>query len=304
MPLRVLLLLGFGLLASLPAAAAAAATTTRLEGPTLDHHEALAGRAEVEIRMDRGRLHVHGDSRDGVRTRGRLGAGIAALELSRDGHWLRLEVQPRPAPPGTAQELDSELELWLPPGSDLVIEAPAVAVQIDGSNGKVEVRTLSGTVNLSGRSSELQVQTISGAIRTDGFECPLATLKSAAGALTLGGSFEELTARSAESPLEVTASISDEGHLESGQGRVRFAGELGPFARLKVVTQGGEARLELARELEALFTLASFSGELENGLGPAFSRPGLRRHLSWQQGKAPRRIEVETFDGKISLLAR
>lgn len=310
-----------GVLAFLPllspsafSAAADEATPGRLSlvGPSLDHRQEVPKRAEIEIRVDRGTIRLTTGQAGVVHVRGSLGSGVDHLELRRDGRWLRLAVIPKKAPPGTLLELTCNLELTIPAESDLQIEGPAVDLDIGGQLGKVDLRTLTGQVRLGqGEIAELKVQTISGAIHTRDLKSPRAVLRSAAGALVIGGAFEELEAHSAESPLEVDAAISDEVLLESGQGRVLFAGELGPVARLVVRTQGGEARLVLPAGLEGHFSFSSFEGELENrlaagvpGAAAGFAGQGLRRQQSYTHGKAARRVEVETFDGKISLLPR
>lgn len=300
-------------MAPVPALAATSdiATNDRqsLAGPDIDHRLSVPGRVEVEIRADRGNIRLKTGKAGEVLLRGNLGSGVDHVELRRDGRWLRLEVVPKNAAPGTPLELTSKLEITLPANSDLQIEGPAVELDITGQLGKVNLRTLSGQVRLGqGDIAELQVQTISGAITTQGLKSPRAVLRSAAGTIEIGGSFEELSAHSAESPLVVKATISDEALLESGQGLVTFAGELGPVARLVVHTQGGEARLQLPAGLEGHFSFSSFEGELENRLteGPAtgFANPGPRRNQSYRHGQAARRVEVETFDGKISVLPR
>jgi len=280
------------------------ATIQSFAGPRFDHVEKLTGRVEAEIRFDRGHLKVRGASALEAHAEGRLGKNVTALEIQHQGNWLRFDLKKESAAPGEPQELESELVLVLPAGSDLLIEGPAVDIDIEGITGKIDVRTLSGTVAIKGKPAELQVQTITGKVSTLGLECPLAVLRSVAGAIEIDGQFEELTARTADAPILVRAAISDEARLESGQGRVRFEGELGELARLVVLTQGGEASLLLPRDLAGNFAARSFSGELDNGLGPGFVRAGLRRKSSWTTGQALRRIEVETFDGKISLLPR
>ncbi len=213
---------------------------------------------------------------------------MAGLDVQRQGHWLRFVVTPKDGPPGTPLELESELTLELPPGSDLAVEGPAVEVRIEGLAGAIDVRTLNGPVHLAGKPAKVEVQTISGPITTGAdFECPWTVLRSVTGALELGGRFEELTARTADSLLRVTATISDEARLESAHGEVRFEGELGPVAKLYVQTMGGEARLLLARELEGHFSVSSFQGQLDNALGPAFDREGLRRLSTWQRHGRP-----------------
>ena len=301
---------------ALTAGTAAANETTpgrlSLVGPSLDHRQEVPKRAEVEIRVDRGTIQLKTGQAGVVHVRGSLGSGVDHLELRRDGRWLRLAVIPQKAPPGTILELTSDLELTIPVDSDLQIEGPAVDLEIGGRLGKVDLRTLTGEVRIGqGEIAELKVQTISGAISTRDLKSPRADLRSAAGAIHLGGVFEELAVHSAESPIEVNAAVSDEVLLESSQGQVLFAGELGPVARLRVHTQGGEARLVLPAGLEGHFTFSSFEGELENRLAAGaegatvgFAGQGLRRQQSYTHGTAARRVEVETFDGKISLLPR
>lgn len=307
MPSRsVLLPLGLAFLLFAPGPPAAAESErTLLTGPTVDHRQRLGGRAEVEVRMDRGKLVVRGGAAGEARSRARLGKEVAGLEVKHEGNWLRYEVKPKDSPPGTFLELDSELELDLPAGSDLVVEGPAVEIRVEGLTGKIDLRTLSGPVVLAGRPAQVEVQTISGPITTaEGFSCAFAVLRSVAGPIELAGSFEELNARTADAPLRVKAAISDEALLESGNGPVTFEGELSEVARLRISTMGGEARILLPRETAGHFAISSFEGELENGLGPGFARGGLRRSSSWQRGEAPRRIEVETFFGKIAVLPR
>ncbi len=287
------------------APASAEAERTLLAGPTIDHRQKLGGRAEVEVRMDRGKLVVRGGASGEARSHAQLGKEVAGLEVKHEGNWLRYEVKPKDSPPGTFLELDSELTLDLPAGSDLIVEGPAVAISIEGLTGRIDVRTLSGSVSLSGHPAQVEVQTISGPITTgEGFACSNAVLRSAAGKIELAGNYEELNARTAEAPLRVTATISDEALLESGNGPVTFEGELSPVARLRISTMGGEARLLLSAETEGHFLMSSFEGDLENRLGPAFGRGGVRRSSTWQKGEAPRRIEVETFFGKIAVLPR
>ena len=285
--------------------AAAEVQQQMLTGPAVEHRQKVGGRAEVEIRMDRGKLVVRGGAAGEARATAQLGADVAGLQLKHEGNWLRYEVKPKESPPGTFLALDSELTLDLPAGSDLIIEGPAVEIEIAGIGGKIDVRTLSGPVKLAGSPARVEVQTISGPITTSAdFTCPVTVLRSVAGKVELNGKFEELNARTADSLLRMTGAVSDEALLESGDGTVSFEGELGPVARLRVSTMGGEARLLLPRALEGHFLVSSFEGELENGLGPAFARPGLRRRSQWQAGKAARQIEVETFHGKISMLPR
>lgn len=256
---------------------------------------------EIEIKNARGTVTVVGGAEREVTLRATLGAGVEGLLLRRADQWLSFEVQEPIG--GDDVALAVAIEVHVPRASSVDVAAPAAAVAVRGVEGKVVVRTLSGGITVAGKPRELWVQSTSGKTELE-VESPLVTARNVAGGVRLAGRIEELRAETVDGTLEVLAALGEEAKLGSAEGLVDLRGEIGERARVQVETMGGTARLALPATLEGDFHVEAFQGELENGLGPGFDRPGLRRELRWRVGSAPRRIEVSTFSGRIELLAR
>jgi hypothetical protein len=281
--------------------AAAPFPPERIAERTFERSWPASAFADVEIKIARGRVVVHGGEGREIRLRARLGAGVEALEVRRADQWVAFAVE---APiEGPTDDMASELEVWLPAASTLDVAAPAADVEIEGVAGKVAVRTLSGALVLRGAPSDVFAQSTSGAFALD-VVSPLVMVKNVAGAVRIAGAIEELRVETVSGRLDLEAAVGDEAHLATAEGEIEVRGEIGEVARLRVETLNGIARLRLPAALEGRFHLRSFQGELVNELGPAFERPGPRREVRWQQGRSPRRIEVETFAGRIELLRR
>lgn len=293
--IAALLLLGAGELAAAPF------PPERIVERTFERSWPAGTFADIEIKIARGRVVVHGGEGREIRLRARLGAGVEALEVRRADQWLAFAIE---APiEGSLVEMRSELEIWLPAASTLDVAAPAADVEIEGIAGKVTVRTLSGTLGLRGAPSDVFAQSTSGAFALD-VVCPVVVVKNVAGAVRIAGAIEELRVETVSGKLDVEAAVGEEAHLATAEGEIEVRGEIGEVARLGVETLNGVARLRLPAAIEGRFRLRSFQGELVNELGPAFERSGLRREVSWQQGRSARRVEVETFAGRIELLRR
>ena len=125
-----------------------------------------------------------------------------------------------------------------------------------------------------------------------------------AGAVRVAGAIEELRVETVSGKLDLDATVGEEALLATAEGEIEVRGDIGELARMRVEILNGVARLRLPATLEGRFQLRSFQGELVNELGPPFERQGLRREVSWQQGRSARRVEVESFAGRIELLRR
>ena len=92
-------------------------------------------------------------------------------------------------------------------------------------------------------------------------------------------------------------------------GRVRFEGDLGPHAVLDAESVSGAIELSLPPTVAADFTLSTFSGTVENELGPALV-PGSghetpsEKELSFTTGAGGATVTVHTLSGAIAIRKR
>jgi DUF4097 and DUF4098 domain-containing protein YvlB len=95
--------------------------------------------------------------------------------------------------------------------------------------------------------------------------------------------------------------------LETVSGDVRVDAELGKGASLQAESVSGGIELRLPGSVAADFVVSTFSGEIENELGPAparHNRHSTETELEFQAGGGGARVELETLSGDITLRKR
>ncbi len=148
----------------------------------------------------------------------------------------------------------------------LSVGACKAPIRVSGSSGSVEAESVSGRIRLQGAGGRIEAVTVSG-------------------------------------HLEIEAGAVDAVELESVSGPVHFRGRP-TSGRLTVESHSGNVVLVLPADLSARFEVESFSGRIDNELGPAARRqgryePGLS--LEFVTGDGLARVSVETFSGNIAL---
>ena len=87
-------------------------------------------------------------------------------------------------------------------------------------------------------------------------------------------------------------------------GSIRFEGDLAGKGELDVETVSGDVELVLPAKLSADFEVSTFSGEIENELGPAAreaSKFTTEKELAFSTGSGGARVSVKTLSGGIAL---
>jgi hypothetical protein len=267
----------------------------------IDLRQAVPEQGEVEIRAVAGRLLVRGNSEAELRISGAFGKDLRRPTVTRADGWSRLEAaQPLDRLPGAALDLAVDLVIEAPRGSHVKVEVISADVVIEGFRGRIEVQTLSGDVTLEGQPRSAVITTTTGRVAAT-LETPLLEIRTVSGIQSVAGRIVDLRASSADARLEIDALIEQEALLSSAAGGVLWRGRLGEQARARAATQTGSIEFYLPKETDAEVVLRTFSGELEDRIGPQMPAVGAVEH-AWRRGKTPRRIALETFSGAIRLL--
>lgn len=252
---------------------------------------------EIEIATIDGHLTIRGWQRSEIQIRGSLGDGVDQLQIEQADRWTRLTVERRAnGERAAASDLSADLEIFVPEASSLVISALAAAVSIEGVGGTLNVETVTGHIITTGRPDSATLRSVSGSLDLQ-IDTPQLTARSVSGAITVRGQVGDLQAATVDAELRVEGSIGDEGRLSTVSGALHFDAALAAVARLRARSTSGALYVR-APSTDTKFSLASFSGELSNALGPGFG-DGYRRKVEF--GSGSRIVDLETFDGPIHL---
>jgi len=268
---------------------------------TVDQRRPALPTGEVAIENMAGTITVVGWDKPEVWVKGTL-AKDADLVLDGPEGRTRVEVEVDGNPLGA----HSDIEVHVPAGSNVSIEGFQAEIRVSGVSGLVEAETVNGGITLTGRASEINLQSVNGAIDVTG---PAGRLQVEVvnGEVTVRDASGDLEASTVNGELRILGGSFERARLESVAGGVRFEAGLSPQARLDVETVSGPATIVLGGEVKADFSVSTFSGRIDNELGPEAiesSRFTPEKRLNFSTGTGGARISVQTLSGAIRIRKR
>ena len=270
----------------------------------VDERRPAAATGLVEIENPAGILKVTGWSRPEVTVTGLLGPGAEGLSLTGEHSRIRIEVETRGNPHG----VNSNLEVHVPEGSRVEIESFGGTITVAEVKGTVRAENVNGDITVSGTAREVDVQTVNGSVEVSA-SARRVHAESVNGSVSVKGSSGQLEVSTVNGSLDVSGGTFSHGHLETVNGRVRFEGDLAPSAVLDAESVSGAIELSLPPTVAADFTLSTFSGTVENELGPALVHGGghdnpSEKELSFTTGAGGATVTVHTLSGGIAIRKR
>jgi hypothetical protein len=228
------------------------------------------------------------------------------IDIRRRGSTIDIEAESERGM-GLAGSVD--FELTVPVGMDLEIEGMAIEVDIQGTEGEVEVGTIHGSIHVVGGRGSIYLGTVNGDV----------TLEGARGDIEVTGVAGSATIRDSEGDIVVDAvggsvTLQDiRSHdVEAGTvgGSLRFEGEIFDDGIYTFGTHGGPIWLYLPTDMNASVDAITLAGNIEIDFPGAPSEPsrasgipGLReQEVSFEVGNGGGRVEVESFGGQIHIL--
>jgi DUF4097 and DUF4098 domain-containing protein YvlB len=258
----------------------------------------------VEIENPAGSLRVIGWSREEVTVTGTLGPGAEGLSIEGEKNRVRVEVETRGNPHGVA----STLEVHVPEGSRLEIQSFAGSIAVADVKGTVRAENVNGDISVSGAAKEVDVQTVNGSLEVSA-AARRVHAESVNGPVTVKGASGEVEASTVNGALLVSGGTFNHGHLETVNGKVHFEGDLSKGAVLDLESVSGGIELSLPPTAAADFTLSTFSGTIDNELGPALDRESghdnpSEKQLSFTTGAGGATVTIHTLSGAIAIRKR
>ena len=259
--------------------------------------------ARLEIDIVSGSLRISGWDRDEISIRGSIGDDVEALEIDGSDERITIDLDIPDGWGNRRKDLDTHLEISAPFGTRLEVETISASIDASGFTATAELATVSGAISLSGALQSAQVETVSGAIEVEG-EQTRVEAESVSGSIDLRGISQSVDAATVSGHIEVSATSISRAHFESVSGRIEFRGSLDGGARLDAEVHSGGVVLDLPADISARFEIETFSGSIDNEFGPAAERndrysPG--KWLKFTTGDGDAEINVESFSGTIRL---
>lgn len=276
----------------------------------IDETRPVAADAVIEVENISGSIRVRGSARGDVRITGTVGEGAKGILIEGDERRLRVKVDyPKSGRWGGwwagGERSDSVLELEVPEGVELEVEAVSATVDVEGVGGqRIGIESVSGDIHMAGAPRSLQVETVSGRVDVRAGGIREVGLESVSGRLTLAGPVgERLSAESVSGAID----LQPEGALQSVQASVVSGGidlrtALAPNGRLNAESLSGELSVVLPKSTSARLKASSFSGSIKSDAGEVEKEEfGPGSSLSTTLGDGDGEIRLESFSGTLRL---
>lgn len=265
----------------------------------VEARRSAAADALVEIDNPAGSIRVTGWDRNEVVVTGDLGAGASGLDFTGSGSRIRVGVDTERNPHGVV----SSLEVKVPATSRLQIESFSGSITVADVSGTVSAETVNGSIAIGGRAREITAETVNGSVQVAGASTHTKA-ESVNGSVTIRGASGDLEASTVNGRLEVSGGAFQRAHLETVSGSLSFDGGLTSGATLEAETVSGSVTLILPANVAADFSLSTFSGGVDNALGPPATRVGehtTEKELEFSTGGGGASVSVHTLSGGISI---
>jgi DUF4097 and DUF4098 domain-containing protein YvlB len=262
----------------------------------------LSPTGRVEISNVEGSVKVIGWGSAEVEITGTLGADVEKLEISGDESELRVEVKA----PNHSEWLETDLVLRVPARAGIEVETVSATIEAEGLSGSVDLESVSGWVKITGRPAALSIETVSGDL-TIAESAPRTDLASVSGSITVELAAGRLEAESVSGEIRVENGSLEDASFETVSGDISYSGDIVGRGQYTIESMSGGVTLVVPSSVSADFDLATFSGAIDNDIGPkarSTSKYTPEKELRFSTGSGGASVSIESFSGSIKIRTR
>jgi DUF4097 and DUF4098 domain-containing protein YvlB len=256
----------------------------------------------VSISNLAGSVKVIGWSDARVEITGVLGRNVEDLIIEGDSRELEVEVDV----PRHADDLETDLVLRVPANATVEIESVSATVEVEGLTGSVDVESVSGWVRTSGQPAEMSIETVSGDIIV-AEAAPRTDLSSVSGGIRVQMATGRLDAETVSGSIRVENGSLQSGSFETVSGNIGYAGDMVGRGEYDFESMSGTISLELPSSVSADFDVSTFSGAIDNDIGPRARRTNQytpEKELSFTTGSGGAEVSISSFSGNVKITTR
>jgi hypothetical protein len=265
------------------------------------------GATGLELELFQGEVVVRTWDRDAVQIHADHSESFT-IEISRSGSTIYVEPD---AERGFGFASSVDFELTVPRGFNLNLEGVALAVDISGSEGEVEVTTVHGPIRLEGGRGSIVLESVNGPVHVEGAQGEIEVV-GIAGGVTFLNCEGDIYAESVGGDLILEGITSSDVEVASVGGTLRYDGTIEDGGSYNFGSHGGSIWLTLPPSINARIEALTLAGDIEidyPGAPTEAVRSGgihglHEKEFSFEIGTGSARIEIESFGGQIHIQRR
>jgi hypothetical protein len=246
----------------------------------------------LDVENWRGEVTVEVWDRDAVRVRTR---GDRAADVGRRGSILRV----RSEGDGGGQA-DTDFTITIPRWMDVRVHGHQVGVSVRGTDGEVAVENVGGNVQVEGGAGRVTIRTIQGSVRVRGARGRVevwnvnqsVTLEDVVGDIAVETTNGSVTMRRVRAGTARATTVN---------GAVLYEGDILDSGRYAFSSHNGRITITIPEAANATVSAASYNGGFRAEFPVRLTGMSRDRHYDFTLGSGSARVELESFNGDITL---
>lgn len=259
---------------------------------------------DIQLQGPVAKIRVTGWDYDSIAVIGSLAGGAKLQPDYNEGKGAtRGVILTLTGPPGQIRPA-GEIELRIPRGATLLLHPGSADIEVSSLTGDVTIEMLGGAARINASPRMLSVDAIYAALTLDGSPGRV-HLKSFQGDIVMRGGSADADFSTASGNIRVSGGTFGRTRFDATTGSVTFAGDLGRDASMYITTHSAPVDLQLTPKASAAITATSLFGTIENFLtktSPSTSGKGQELKADLAGGNA--HIVIESYKGDVRITKR
>lgn len=261
----------------------------------INEHRPLNPNAKVTVSNVAGSITVDAWGKNELALGGQLSDEVEELKITGTPADLRIEVK---LPKDTRHCGNTRLNLQVPAGVTLKVEAVSADVSVDGLSGPVTASSVSGDVSVQTKSQKVSGDSVSGDVRISA-PATHTHAQTVSGDVKVSGASGKVEAESVSGDVFVDAVDVRSMTVKTVSGEMQLALTLAGDGDLQAQSLSGGIYVTLPASTAAEVELQSFSGDVSSAFGKLAGEEGQKRSQTIGAGKA--KVSLSTFSGEVEL---
>lgn len=269
-----------------------ALVTAALAPQGTDTTIAVRGATRLEVSSTEGEITVLTWSRSTVR--------IAAdhdddtrIEVDQGGGTIRLRARSRYGP------AQASWRLTVPADLGLDLSSQSGDVRVSGAKGEVSVATVEGNITVQGGGGFISLQSVDGDVALSGTGGRI-EVSTVDGKIEVRRANGDIKANAVDGDILLEDIESSEVEATTVNGDIAFSGAVRARGRYSLSSHDGDVAV-MAPSINADVTVSTFSGDFESDYPVTLAGAQNRGRMHFTLGSGGARLDLESFDGTVSL---
>jgi DUF4097 and DUF4098 domain-containing protein YvlB len=172
-------------------------------------------------------------------------------------------------------------------------------VRITGTRGEVSVSSVEGDVVVQGGSGFISLQSVEGNVELSGASGRV-KVSTVDGKIEIRGASGDIKASAVDGGILLDDVQCTEVEANTVDGEIRFSGAILPGGRYNLSSHDGDVTVS-APDINAEVTISTFSGDFESDYPVTLKGTQNRGRTNFTLGSGGARLDLESFDGTVTL---